>query len=303
MQSENREYTLRVAMAQMTPKWLHREQTLAKVCDYVAEAARQECQLVAFGEALVPGYPFWLERTDGARFDSSLQKELFALYADQAVNIERGDLETLCELAREHKIAVYLGIVERPMDRGGHSLYCSLVYIDAEGKICSVHRKLVPTYDERLAWSPGDGHGLQVHPLGRFTVGGLNCWENWMPLTRSALYALGEDLHVAIWPGSVRNTNEITRFIAREARSYVVSVSGLMRADDMRPAFPGSNRCNKPNLPYGPMVARALQAPMATGSWNRSSATKGSRSPNWIIATFSKNARISMLPDIMVDRM
>jgi nitrilase len=95
-----------------------------------------------------------------------------------------------------------------------------------------VHRKLMPTYEERLTWSPGDGHGLQVHPLGPFTVGGLNCWENWMPLARAALYGLGEDLHIALWPGGVHNTQGVTRFIAMEARSYVVSVSGIMRQSD-----------------------------------------------------------------------
>jgi nitrilase len=90
----------------------------------------------------------------------------------------------------------------------------------------------MPTYEERLTWSPGDGHGLRVHPLKAFTVGTLNCWENWMPLPRAALYAQGEDLHFAIWPGSVRNTNDITRFIAKEARSFVVSVGSLMRGSD-----------------------------------------------------------------------
>jgi nitrilase len=90
----------------------------------------------------------------------------------------------------------------------------------------------MPTYEERLTWSTGDGYGLRVHKLGPFTVGGLNCWENWMPLARAALYALGEDFHVAIWPGNLRNTEDITRFIAKESRSYVLSVSGLMRPAD-----------------------------------------------------------------------
>ncbi|MBP9078356.1 MAG: carbon-nitrogen hydrolase family protein, partial [Haliscomenobacter sp.] len=131
-----------------------------------------------------------------------------------------------------YHIAVYLGAIERAQDRGGHSAYCSLVYIDPQGIIQSVHRKLQPTYEERLTWAPGDGHGLQVHPLKQFTVGGLNCWENWMPLARTALYGLGEDLHVAVWPGSAYNTADITRFAAREGRSFVLSVSGLMRAED-----------------------------------------------------------------------
>ena len=91
----------------------------------------------------------------------------------------------------------------------------------------------MPTYEERLTWSPGDGNGLRTHRLGPFTVGGLNCWENWMPLARAALYGQGEDLHVAVWPGGKRNTQDITRFIAVEARSYVLSVSGLMRSSDI----------------------------------------------------------------------
>ena len=106
------------------------------------------------------------------------------------------------------------------------------MYIDAEGNIGSVHRKLQPTYDERLTWSAGDGHGLRVHSLKQFTVGGLNCWENWMPLPRAALYGQGENLHVAVWPGSDHNTKDITRFIAREARSFVISVSALMTPSD-----------------------------------------------------------------------
>jgi nitrilase len=225
--------TIRIAAAQIAPVWLDRTATLHKVFDAVSRAAEQGCSLVAFGEALVPGYPFWLELTDGARFDSPVQKELHAHYAEQAVSLERGDLDEVRQLAADRRIAVALGTIERPIDRGGHSLYCALVYIDATGVVRSVHRKLMPTYEERLSWAPGDGHGLRVHPLGPFTVGALNCWENWMPLARASLYALGEDLHVAVWPGNQRNTADVTRFIAREGRSYVLSVSGLLRAVDI----------------------------------------------------------------------
>ncbi|MGI9219809.1 MAG: carbon-nitrogen hydrolase family protein [Woeseiaceae bacterium] len=230
--------TLIVGLAQMAPVWLQRDASLAKVVEWIGRAAADGCQLVAFGEALVPGYPFWVERTEGARFDSALQKDLFAHYASQAVSIEDGDLDAVCRIAAEHEIAVYLGIIERAQDRGGHSLYCSMVYIDTAGKIRSVHRKLMPTYEERLVWAIGDGNGLRTHKLGAFTVGGLNCWENWLPLARSALYAQGEDLHVAIWPGNLRNTEDITRFIARESRSFVVSVAGLMRREDIKDEIP-----------------------------------------------------------------
>ncbi|KZL28199.1 carbon-nitrogen hydrolase family protein [Pseudovibrio sp. Ad37] len=223
---------IKVALAQIAPVWLKREATLDKVIDAVELAGKQGCQLVAFGETLVPGYPFWIERTDGARFNDPKQKAMYAKCLDQAVVIEDGHLDALCAAAKKHSISVYLGVMERAANRSGHSLYCTLVYIDQNGGIGSAHRKLQPSYAERLAWAPGDGNGLRVHPLGRFTVGGLNCAENWMPLSRVALYAQGEDLHVAVWPGGLRNTEDPTRFVAKESRSYVLSVSGLMRAAD-----------------------------------------------------------------------
>lgn len=222
-----------VGLAQIAPVWFDREKTLAKVLAGISEAADKNCQLVVFGgEALVPGYPFWLELTGGAVFNSPVQKTFHSEYARQAVSIESGHLNAVCQLAKERKIAVYLGCIERPADRGGHSLYCSLVYIQPDGQIGSVQRKLMPTYEERLTWSIGDGHGLRVHSLGAFTVGGLNCWENWMPLARTALYAQGEDLHVCVFPGSQRNSHDITPFIAKEARSFVLTAGGLMRRTD-----------------------------------------------------------------------
>ncbi|MEM9352812.1 MAG: carbon-nitrogen hydrolase family protein [Planctomycetota bacterium] len=230
---------MKVALAQIAPSWLDREATVAKVVDWIGRAARQGCGLVCFGEALVPGYPFWVERTDGARFESAEQKEWFARYAEQAVVVERGDLEPIQAAARDGGLAVYVGCIERAPDRGGHSLYCSLAYIDAAGEIGSVHRKLMPTYEERLVWSIGDGHGLRTHGLGAFTVGGLNCWENWLPLARAALHGMGEDLHVAVWPGGQWNTRDATRMMALESRSYVLSVSGLMRASDVPRGLPG----------------------------------------------------------------
>ncbi|MEM7679252.1 MAG: nitrilase-related carbon-nitrogen hydrolase, partial [Myxococcota bacterium] len=90
-----------------------------------------------------------------------------------------------------------------------------------------------PTYEERLVWGAGDGHGLLTHPVGPFTVGALNCWENWMPLTRASLYAQGMNLHVASWPGAPRNTENSTPFFAFEGRSYVASVSGILRPEDI----------------------------------------------------------------------
>ncbi len=223
---------LKVALAQISPIWSDKTATLKKVEHYIVEAASKKVELIVFGETLLPGYPFWVTLTDGAQFNSTIQKELHAHYAHNAIIIEKGDLDSICNLAEKHKIAIYIGILERPQDRGGHSVYASLVYINELGEIKSVHRKLQPTYEERLTWAPGDGNGLLVHPLKAFTLGGLNCWENWMPLPRAALYGQGENLHVAVWPGSDYNTKDITRFIARESRSYVISVSSLMKKED-----------------------------------------------------------------------
>ncbi len=217
----------------MAPIWLNKAKTTDKIMDYIHQAGREDCDLVVFGEALLPGYPYWLSITDGSAWDQQDQKEIFAHYSANTIQIEAGDLDPICRLAVEYELAIYLGTIERPMDRAGHSLYCTLVYIDQAGQIQSIHRKLQPTYEERLVWSMGDGHGLRVHELGRFTIGGLNCWENWMPLVRSSLYAQGEDLHVAVWPGALRNTQDLTRHIAKESRSYSISVSGLMRRSDI----------------------------------------------------------------------
>ncbi|WOJ95568.1 carbon-nitrogen hydrolase family protein [Congregibacter brevis] len=229
---------LSIAIAQIAPVWLNKSATINKVESAILEASAQNASLVCFGETLLPGYPFWLDLTGGSKFNDPVQKEIFAHYLSQAVSIEEGDLGSICSLAKEKQIAVYLGIAERAGDRGGHSVYCSLVYIDRSGLIQSVHRKLMPTYEERLSWSIGDGHGLRVHSLESFTVGGLNCWENWMPMARSALYAQGENLHVAVWPGNTNNTIDVTRHLAKENRMYVLSVSGLMRREDIGPDVP-----------------------------------------------------------------
>ncbi|MEM7082078.1 MAG: carbon-nitrogen hydrolase family protein [Pseudomonadota bacterium] len=231
--------TVTVGLAQIAPVWLDRARTLNKVIDWVQRAADADCELVTFGETLVPGYPFWLACTDGARFESALQKDIHAHYLDQAVCIEHGHLDELAEVAADRNIDVMVGCYERPADRGGHTGYASLVRVDRFGNVANSHRKLMPTYEERLAWGTGDGDGLRVFPLGPFTVGGLNCWENWMPLARSALYAQGEDLHVALWPGAKRNTIDNTRFVAKESRSWVLSVSGLMRHADIPEDMPG----------------------------------------------------------------
>ena len=231
-------HELKVALAQISPVWLDKSKTLEKIKQQILDASQENCELIVFGEALLPGYPFWVANTNGAAFNSTMQKEIHSHYVQNSIQVEKGDLDEVCNLAKQHNIAIYLGLMERAADRGGHSIYCSLAYINQEGSIESMHRKLMPTYEERLTWASGDGNGLKVHPLKDFTVGGLNCWENWMPLPRAALYGMGENLHIAVWPGSEVNTKDITRFIARESRSYVISVSSLMRKEDIPSTVP-----------------------------------------------------------------
>ena len=226
----NREI-LRVGIAQLPPVWLDKAATLELILNTMEKAAAEGAELLVFGEAFWPGYPFWLAYLDGAAWELPENKELHAHYLRNAVVPQEGDLDTVVQRSSELGVSVYLGMVERAKDRGGHSLYCSLAYISSEEGVLSIHRKLQPTYDERLAWAPGDGNGLQVHPLKSFSLGGLNCWENWMPLVRASLYGQGENVHIAVWPGSDYNTSDITRFVARESRSYVISASSLLKRD------------------------------------------------------------------------
>lgn len=233
---------MRVAIAQIGSVVLDRAATLEKAAASVREAARDGAELVCFGEAVVPGYPFWLSRVDAARFEEPELKELHGLYVSQGVDLDAGELEPVQAAARESGASVVIGVMERAADRGGHSLYCTAVFVRGDGTIGSAHRKLMPTYEERLSWAIGDGHGLRAHRVGGFTVGALNCWENWMPLARAAMYAQGVNLHVAIWPGAVRNTVDLTRHIAREGRCFVISACGIVRETDVPTGVPMRGR-------------------------------------------------------------
>ncbi len=246
---------MRVAIAQIAPVFLDRSATIAKAATWIERAAHEGCALVAFGETLIPAYPIWLSRMDGARFEADELKRLHARYVEQAVRLPVGsaaadggvhDLQLLCDTARRCGVAVVVGVAERAADRAGTSLFCSRVFIggsgDDAGRILSVHRKLMPTYEERLAWGMGDGAGLRTHRVGEATVGALNCWENWMPLARAAIYAGGADVHVMLWPGSSRLTADITRFVAFEGRLFVLSAGNLLRGGDVPPDAPDRAR-------------------------------------------------------------
>ena len=220
---------IRVAAIQIAPIFLSKEETWNKLETFIRDAKANDAELVTWGETLIPGYPFWLSPSGGARFNDADQKTAYATYWRESIQLD-GDpiLEKMKSLAHELEIMFMGGIAEK----AGGSIYCTLLTIGPDGKVMGRHRKVKPTYEERLVWADGDKIGLKPHLLKETKIGGLNCWENWLPLARAALHMQGELVHVAVWPGSLRNTQDITRFIALEGRSWVISVSGLSRPTD-----------------------------------------------------------------------
>jgi nitrilase len=159
------------------------------------------------------------------------------------VELDGALLRSIVQAAADHHVFTYLGIAERRADSARGTVYATLVAIDPTLGIVSAHRKVQPTYEERLAWGAGDGNGLRVHTItGRegdtMRVGGLNCWENWLPQARLAMYAGGEDIHVSAWPGSVQVTKDITRFVAREGRLFSLAAGSLLSRADIPDDFP-----------------------------------------------------------------
>jgi nitrilase len=227
---------MRIAAAQTAPVWGDAQATTSVVEDWIHKAADRDVELVAFGETFLSGYPFWLALTDGARFDDAAQKAAYAAYLDSSVYLGGPELASIANTVAETGVFTYLGITER--SPSGGTVYATLVAIDPTDGVVNAHRKLMPTHEERMAWGIGDGNGLRTFEVGDFTVSGLNCWENWVPTVRHAMYAQGTTLHVAAWPGAVRNTIDITRFIAKEGRCYVLSAGTLLRPSDIPESFP-----------------------------------------------------------------
>ncbi|MDJ0952628.1 MAG: carbon-nitrogen hydrolase family protein [Acidimicrobiia bacterium] len=227
---------MRVAAVQAAPVFLDSAATTDKMLGLIAEAAQEGAELCAFGETFLSGYPFWLSSTGGARFDDAKQKAAYAAYVRAAVAADGPELSAIAAAAADHGVFVYAGFIEK--STSGTSVYASLAAIHPDDGIVSIHRKLRPTYEERLVWAAGDGNGLAVHDWKGFRVGGLNCWENWMPLARYSLYAQGETLHVAAWPPSPGITKDITRFIAREGRVYCLSAGSVLATADIPSDFP-----------------------------------------------------------------
>jgi predicted amidohydrolase len=207
-------------------------QGLEATAELTASAVAQGARLVVFPETWLPGYPAWLDVSrDIALWDHGPTKKVYARYADEAVLVDGEDGKALRAIARANSVTLVVGICERVVAGPGRgTLYNALLIIGPDGTLLNHHRKLMPTHTERMVWGLGDAGGLRAvdSPAGR--VGGLICWEHWMPLARQALHDEGEDIHAALWPTVHERHHIASRHYALEGRCYVLAAGSLQRA-------------------------------------------------------------------------
>ena len=227
--------SVRVAIAQSSAVYLDARGSLAKALKLIEQAAKKGAQLVAMGETWLPGYPAWLDHcSDAALWDHSATKEVFARLRENSITANGAEARALAQAAADHCVTVVIGVNERvDSGPGNGTLYNSLFTFTPDGKLANHHRKLVPTYTERMVWGNGDGDGLQAVDAGWGRVGGLICWEHWMPLTRQAMHDSGEHVHVAVWPTAHENHHLASRHYAFEGRCFVLVVGLIMKAADL----------------------------------------------------------------------
>jgi len=215
-------------------------ETLALSARLAREARGRGARLIVFPETWIPGYPAWLDVCrDAALWNWPPANEAFAAMARESVVVGEGErYEGLQAIARDNDAVVVCGVTER-VERGPGrgTLYNALLTVGPDGALLNHHRKLVPTFSERMVWGPGDTAGLRAvdTPAGR--VGGLVCWEHWMPLARYALHESGEDLHVAVWPTVHEMHQVVSRTHAFEGRCHVLAAGSLMRAGALPPGL------------------------------------------------------------------
>jgi predicted amidohydrolase len=226
---------VRVAIAQSAPVYLDKRASLAKALALIEQAAKARARLVAFGETWLPGYPAWLDVCPGAAlWENAAAKDVFARLRGNCITVPGEEVSALSEAARDFNIAIVIGVSERvDAGPGNGTLYNSLPTISEDGLLKNHHRKLVPTYTERLAWGHGDGRGLEAVSTSAGRIGGLICWEHWMPLARMAMHNSGEHIHVAVWP-TVHELHQLaSRHYAFEGRCFVMAVGLMMAAADL----------------------------------------------------------------------
>jgi nitrilase len=229
--------TIRVACVQVEPVILDREATIDKLATVTAEAAHAGAQLVVFPETFIPAYPSsrWARALAG--WADPRAKAAFALLRRESLEVPSDDERRLGEIAREHGVWLVTGVNEVDPEKPG-TIYNSLLYHAPDGSLAQHHRKLVPTNHERLVWGQGDGRGLRAlaTPLGR--LGGLICWENYMPLARFALYESGVEIYVASTADDGDEWQSTLVHIARESRAFVIAPCHFQRGTSYPDDFP-----------------------------------------------------------------
>jgi nitrilase len=223
------------AAVQAPPAFLDRDATVEKAVRLIAEASGEGAELVVFPETWIPGYPSWIYHA--AEWDEPRSKRTFARLQRNALQVPSPATDALCRAAQAAKAHVVMGIHEQDADYSMGTIYNSLLFISDEGEILGTHRKLVPTHAERIVWGQGDGSTLHVFDTRLGRLGGLICWEHWMPLTRFAMHAKGEQIHVAAWP-DVDDVHQLaSRHYAFEGRCYVLCVGSYATACDLPADF------------------------------------------------------------------
>ncbi len=223
--------TIKVAAAQAASVFLNRDESVKKACHLIEEAAENGAKLVVFPESFISGYPDWVWLVPNSR-----GQELNNLYVElvkSAITVGDESTRQLCDAAKKFNIHVAIGINEINNQASGSSLYNSLMYIGNKGNILGVHRKLVPTGGERLIWAPGDGEGLVSFDTEIGKIGGLICWENFMPMARQAMYVAGTQIYVAPTWDNTDNWLQSLRHIAREGGMYVIGCCMAIRVEDI----------------------------------------------------------------------
>jgi predicted amidohydrolase len=205
---------------------------LAATLRSIREARDAGASLVVFPETWLPGYPVWLDVCrDVALWDHEPVKRVFRRMAEESVVIPGPVTETVAAAARETGVVVVIGVTERvDAGRAHGTLYNAALTFDADGRLVNHHRKLVPTYTERMVWGLGDADGLRAVETKAGRVGALICWEHWMPLARQTMHDSGEDIHVALWPTAHDMLQVASRHYAFEGRCFVLAAGSLMRA-------------------------------------------------------------------------
>jgi nitrilase len=235
---------VRVAIAQAAPVYLDLRASVNKAAGLIREAAERGARLVVFGETWLPGYPAWLDVCPGAGlWENPATKSVFARLRANSVRVPGPEVDALCAMAKDLRISVVMGVNERvDAGPGNGTLFNTLLTISENGELLNHHRKLVPTFTERLVWGQGDGGGLAAPSTSAGRVGGLICWEHWMPLARMAMHNAGEQIHVAAWP-TVHELHQLaSRHYAFEGRCFVLAVGLLMRASDIPAEFAAAEK-------------------------------------------------------------